>query len=167
MLTLIRVIIQADMDSPASVASAFEGAHTVFLVTNYWEFMDSEREYTQGRNVADAANACGVEHLIFSSLIHVREATAGRLENVPHFDGKALVERYIRELDIPSTFVMPGYFMSNLEGFIRKQDDGSYMLALPVSKRAMFPLFDEVNDTGEPSCSHKACTRGQTSRVEH
>lgn len=137
------------MDSPAAVSSAVEGAHTVFLVTNFWETLSMKTEYSQGRNVADACKNAHVSHLIFSSLIHVTEATSGALEHVPQFDGKAKIERYIRELNIPSTFVMPGYFMNNLEHRLKKGEDGIYRLSLPVTEVSSFPLFDVVADTGK------------------
>ncbi|EEP77940.1 conserved hypothetical protein [Uncinocarpus reesii 1704] len=138
----------ADMNSPASVGKAVTGAHTVFLVTNYWETMDPEKEYNQGKNVADAAKEAHVSHLIYSSLYHIMDASAGALLNVPHFDTKANTEVYIRELRIPATFVLPGYFMSNFLTSLNKGEDGTYTLMLPLTDKAQFPLFD-VSDTGK------------------
>ncbi|KAK9358132.1 hypothetical protein V1504DRAFT_442376 [Lipomyces starkeyi] len=142
-------MISADMSSIESVAPALKDAHTVFLVTNYWETMSRDIEYKQGKNVADAAKAAGVSHLIFSSLINVSEATNGALPNVPHFDGKAEIEKYIRASGVPATFVLPGYFMSNLISSLKEKEDGSYQMVLPISDAARFPLFDVVNDTGK------------------
>lgn len=136
------------MDSPASVGEALAGAHTVFLVTNYWEHLDPEREYQEGQNVADAAKEANVSHLIFSSLYHIMDASAGSLLNVPHFDTKANIETYIREKGIPATFVLPGYFMSNLLKELQMDEDGTYHLRLPITEKAAFPLFD-VADTGK------------------
>lgn len=131
-----------------SVARALKDTHTVFLVTNYWETVSRDIEFQQGKNVADAAKAAGISHLIFSSLINVTEASKGALPNVPHFDGKADIEKYIRTSGIPATFVMAGYFMSNLFSSLQKQEDGSYQMFLPISDAARFPLFDVVSDTG-------------------
>ncbi|WEW59213.1 hypothetical protein PRK78_004682 [Emydomyces testavorans] len=151
----------ADMDSPASVGDAVASAHTVFLVTNYWESADPEKEYNQGKNVADAAKEANVSHLIFSSLYHILDASAGALRHVPHFDSKANIELYIRELDIPATFVLPGYFMSNFLDTLRKGEDGTYTLMLPITNKAQFPLF-EVFDTGKPATETlNAVTQGK------
>ncbi|EAS30127.1 NmrA family transcriptional regulator [Coccidioides immitis RS] len=138
----------ANMDSPASVGDAVAGAHTVFLVTSYWESLDAETEYNQGKNVATAAKEANVSHLIFSSLYHIMDASAGALLHVPHFDTKANIEVYIRELQIPATFVLPGYFMSNFLSTLLKGEDGMYTLMLPITDKAQFPLFD-VADTGK------------------
>ncbi|KAK7700440.1 hypothetical protein SLS57_012081 [Botryosphaeria dothidea] len=144
-------MVTADMNDPASVLSAVTGSHTVFLVTNYWETGKPEVELAQGKNVANACKEAGVQHLIFSSLLHVTKETGGRLKNVPHFDGKADIEAYIKELGIPATFVLPGYFMSNYTamGMIRKGDDGVYTLAYPVGAEAKFPLADIGEDIGK------------------
>lgn len=132
-----------------SVTAALTGSHTVFLVTNYWETANAEIEYSQGKNVTDAAKKTGVSHLIFSSLHHVTEETKGRLSHVPHFDSKANIEKYIRASGINCTFFLPGYYMSNFNHTLRKAEDGSYQLFLPVDgKKAKFPLFDAAHDTG-------------------
>lgn len=73
----------------------------------------------------------------------------GRLKNVPHFDGKAEIEQYIRDSGVPSTFFLPGYFMSNLDQQVRPGEDGTLTWALPVSQEAKFPLIDIKEDTGK------------------
>lgn len=137
------------MSSLSSLAPALADAHTVFLVTNFWESAKPEVEYSQGKNVADAAKSAGVSHFIFSSLVNVTDVTQGRLPNLGHFDSKANVEKYVRSIGLPATFVLPGYFMSNFEKMLQKGEDGVFTLSLPVSENAQFPLFDAAGDTGE------------------
>ena len=138
------------MSSAEAAAPAVQGAHTVFLMTNFWETMSADTEIAQGKAVTDACKAAGVQHLIFSSLINTTEASKGRLPNIAHFDGKAKIEEYIRQSGIPSTFVLPGMFMDAYFQSIRKGEDGSYMLALPVDgDKAQLPIFDPASDTGE------------------
>lgn len=141
---------QADMSSADSVAPAVKGSDTVFLVTNFWESMSDKIEISQGKAVTDASKAAGVKHLIFSSLLNTTEASNGRLPNISHFVGKSKIEQYIRDSGVPGTFVLPGFFMSNLISQIQKQDDGSYTLAVPISpEKGQFPLFEPVADTGK------------------
>ncbi|KAL4821426.1 hypothetical protein BDW67DRAFT_150740 [Aspergillus spinulosporus] len=142
-------VVSADLNSQSSLKSALEGSHTVFLVTNYWEYGSGSTELSQGKNVTDVAKAVGVSHLIFSSLYNVTEATKGRLTHVPHFDSKAEVEKYIRQSGLNATFVLPGYFMSNYTQMLRKGDDGTYRLFYPVNgSKAKFPLLSAADDTG-------------------
>lgn len=118
-------------------------------MTNYWEKAGPGVEKAQGKAVADAAKEAGVEHIIFSSLLHVTKITGGRLSHVLHFDGKAEIERYIRSTGLAATFVLPGYYLSNYQQMLQESNDGSYSLAYPVSKEAKFPLFDTAADMGE------------------
>jgi uncharacterized protein YbjT (DUF2867 family) len=140
---------KADLDSKSSLTDVIRGAHTVFLVTNYWESAQYAVELQQGKNVVDVAKEEGVQHLIFSSLLSVTKTTNGRLAHVPHFDSKADVEEYIRQSGVPATFFLASYFMTNFQMSIQKGEDGSLTLALPVSKDAKFPLIDIAEDTGK------------------
>lgn len=140
---------QADLNHVDSVTAALAGSHTVFLVTNYWETTNGDIEYSQGKNVTDAAKKTGVSHILFSSLHHVTEETKGRLKNVPHFDSKAQIEKYIRASGIKCTFFLPGYYMSNFTRMLNKSENDTYQLFFPVDgKKAKFPLFDAAQDTG-------------------
>ena len=64
-------MVAADLNDPASVKKAVEGAAVVFAVTNFWEKMSYDNEVEQGKNIVNAAKAAGVERLIWSSLVNV------------------------------------------------------------------------------------------------
>lgn len=157
-------LVNADLSSRSSVDAALKDAHTVFLVTNFWETMSHETEIAQGKTVADAAKAAGVQHLIFSSLNNITETSKGKLTHVLHFDGKNDVEKYIRSSGVPATFVLPGYYMSNFLQFMPKGEDGVYTLALPIDgEKAQFPLLDTEADMGKfvkPALVHGAGLSG-------
>ncbi len=142
------------MNSKSSLAKALKGTHTVFLVTlpDFVNGPDAGTELENGKNVADAAKDAGVEHLVFSSLINVTEATNSRLSHMAHFDRKADIEQYIRSQGTPATFIRPGYYMTNFTNLqlLRKGDDGSYTLYGPSSPtKAKLPLFYAESDMGE------------------
>ncbi|KAJ6088374.1 hypothetical protein N7486_009635 [Penicillium sp. IBT 16267x] len=141
-------VVQGDMSSPEDMKRVVQGSDTVFLVTNFWEHQSAEPEIAQGKTVADACKAEGVKHLIFSSLIDVTKASNGRLVHVTHFDGKAEVERYIRQTSLPASFVMPGIFTTELLNLIHKQEDGSCILATPTTTQSPAPFIDIVADMG-------------------
>jgi len=144
-------MVSANMDDPKSVKAALKGAYAAYAVTNFWETMNEEVELAQGKNVADAAKENGVEHLVWSSLINVKELTKGVLSGVHHFDSKARVEAYIRSIDIPATFFMPGFYMSNLPGNMIRQDPTTkdYVFSLPIPADSPIPLLDTEDDTGK------------------
>lgn len=140
----------ADLNDAESVRKAIKGSYGVYAVTNYWEKMDAELEFQQGKNIADACKAEGVQHLVWSGLYNVKELSKGALPNVHHFDSKARVESYIREIGVPYTTLMPGFFMSNVTGsMLRKGEDGKYTLAMAMPDNAPVPLFATELDTGK------------------
>ena len=93
----------------------------------------------------------GVQHLIWSSLLNVNKLSNGKYPNVEHFDSKANVEQYIRDQNIPATFFLPGFYMSNIPGqMLRPSPPENYWtLAMPAPEDTPAPLFDVADDTGK------------------
>ena len=102
-------IVPGDMEDRAELEAAFKDAYGVFSVQNFWlPNVGFEGEIRQGKNVADAANAAGVQHLVFSSV-----GAAHRGMGQMHFESKWEIEQYIHTLDIPYTILRPAFFMDN------------------------------------------------------
>ncbi|PVH69716.1 putative NmrA-like family domain-containing protein 1 [Cadophora sp. DSE1049] len=142
--------VVADLNDAASLKKVVEGAYAVFAVTNYWEFQDAAIEIKQGTAIADAAKEAGVQHFIWSSLPHVTELSKGALPNVYHFDSKADVEKYIRSIDLPATFLLLGFYASNLDTqLFTKGQDGAYAIHMPFPGSALAPVIDTQEDTGK------------------
>ena len=121
-------VVYASMDEPNTLCSAVAGSHGVFIVTNFWEHKDKDREILQGKNVVDTCKEAGVTHVIFSGLEKVQKITG---KSCPHFDGKGEVEEYIQSLNVPHTIVRYPYYYENTFialGFLgfQKGDNGSY-----------------------------------------
>jgi hypothetical protein len=73
-----------------------------------------------------------------------------KLHNLHHFDSKAMIEEYIRSIGVPASFVMPGYFMSNIPGSIRPSEDGeSYNISWVFSPKTQIPMLDVPKDFGK------------------
>jgi len=90
-------IVPADLDRPETLKPAFDGAHAVFCVTNFWEHGSPERELAQAAAMANAVACAGTEHVIWSTLEDTRAwvpLTSDRMPTllgrykVPHFDAK-------------------------------------------------------------------------------
>ncbi|KAL1736280.1 hypothetical protein EV714DRAFT_242744 [Schizophyllum commune] len=143
-------VVAADMDDKESLRKAIKGAHGVFAVTNFWDSMSGDKEIAQGKNVADICKEENVQHLVWSSLLNVTKLTNGVLSEVHHFDSKAKVEDYIRELGIPATFFLPGFYMANIPGMsLRPSPEGKWTLGMPMPEDAPIPLFAAERDTGK------------------
>ena len=102
-------VVQGDMEDRSAMERALEGAYGVFSVQNYWE-TGYDGEVQQGKTVADAAKAAGVEHFVYSSV-----GSAHRQTGLSHFESKWEVENHVRELDLRYTILRPVFFMQNWE----------------------------------------------------
>jgi uncharacterized protein YbjT (DUF2867 family) len=102
-------LLPGDMENRTELEAAFQGAYGVFSVQNFWlPNVGFEGEIRQGKNVADAAKAAGVQHLVYSSV-----GAAQRGMGQKHFESKWIIEQYIQSLDLPYTIFRPAFFMGN------------------------------------------------------
>ena len=102
-------VVQGDMEDRSAMERALEGAYGVFSVQNYWE-TGYDGEVQQGKTVADAAKAAGVEHFVYSSV-----GSAHRQTGIPHFESKWEIEEHVRQIGLPYTIFRPTVFMQNWE----------------------------------------------------
>jgi uncharacterized protein YbjT (DUF2867 family) len=135
-------VVSANLDDVESLKRVFAGAHGVFAVTNFWEHFSAEKEKAQAKNIADAAKAAGVKHVIWSTLEDTRQfmsADDKRMPmlqekyRVPHFDAKAEANAYFS--GVPSTMLVTSFYWDNLFMFglaPKKGDDGQYAWAFPM-----------------------------------
>ena len=113
-------IIKADLNRPETLKPAFEGAHGVFLVTNFWK--GGTDEVDQATAAVRAAKDAGVKHFVWSTLPDV-EAISGGKFYVPHFTGKAKVDRIVKEAGFANhTFVIAPFYYQNLIGVLLRKN---------------------------------------------
>jgi uncharacterized protein YbjT (DUF2867 family) len=137
-------VVAADLDDPASVQKAFEGAYAAFCVTFFWAHLSPEKEIAQARTMADAARDCGVRHVIWSTLEDTRRwvplsdnrmpTLMGRFK-VPHFDAKGEADRLFIDRGVPTTFLLTSFYWENLIAFgmgPRKARDGTPEITFPM-----------------------------------
>src|SRR6266487_5057182 len=102
-------LVAGDMEDRAQLDAAFKDTYGVFSVQNFWlPNVGFDGEIKQGKNVADAAKAAGVQHLVYSSV-----GSAHRGMGQKHFESKWIIEQYIQSLNIPYTILRPVLFMDN------------------------------------------------------
>jgi len=135
-------VVQGDLDNVESLKKAFAGAHGVYGVTNFWEHFSGEKEIAQAKNIAEAAKAAGVKHVIWSTLEDTRKLMSpddkrmpmlqGKYR-VPHFDAKA--EANAAFSGLPTTFLVTSFYWDNLYLFglaPKKGEDGTYSWTFPM-----------------------------------
>jgi uncharacterized protein YbjT (DUF2867 family) len=93
-------VVAADLDDVASLTRAFAGCYGAFCLTNFWEHFSPEKELAQAHNMAQAAKAAGVQHVVWSTLEDTRRwvplsdprmPTLMGKYKVPHFDAKGFI----------------------------------------------------------------------------
>src|SRR3954463_9232979 len=146
---LAEEVVEADLDKPETLKAAFEGAHGVFLVTNFWAHGGAD-ELTQATAAIRAAKDAGVKHFVWSTLPDVEAISGGKFD-VPHFTGKARIDRIVKEASFPHhTFVIaPGYYQ-NFVGALapHKQADGSVGWALPLDPDVRCLHLGDIRELG-------------------
>jgi uncharacterized protein YbjT (DUF2867 family) len=137
-------VVSADLDNVESLTKAFAGAHGVYAVTNFWEHFSGEKEIQQANNIAKAAKAAGVKHVIWSTLEDTRKLMSAddtRMPmlqgkyRVPHFDAKA--EANAAFAGLPVTYLVTSFYWDNLYMFglaPKKDDKGVYSWTFPMGE---------------------------------
>lgn len=100
-------LVVADFDDPASLAAALRGAGSAYLVTP-----SSERAEEQQCRFADLAAEAGLGRLVVLSQLAAAEDSPVRFLRY-----HAAVERHVRDLGIPYTFLRPNLFFQGLLAF--------------------------------------------------
>jgi uncharacterized protein YbjT (DUF2867 family) len=135
-------VVNANLDDVESLKKAFAGVYGVYAVTNFWEHFSGEKEKAQAKNIAEAAKAAGVKHVIWSTLEDTRklmEPDDKRMPflqekyRVPHFDAKAEADDYFSGL--PVTYLVTSFYWDNLYLFDlapKKGADGVHSWTFPM-----------------------------------
>ena len=142
-------VIATDIDDPASVARAYEGAYGAFCVTFFWAHFSPEKEMAQATTMAQAARDAGLRHVIWSTLENTRKfmslddprmPTLMGKYKVPHFDVKGEADDVFRALGVPTTFLLTSFYWDNFIHFgmgPQPGADGTLAITLPMGDRKL------------------------------
>jgi uncharacterized protein YbjT (DUF2867 family) len=119
-------MVRGDAGDPSSLQAAFTGVAGAFVMTTPFGPGGTERETEDGNALADAVQAAGVPHLVFSSV-----GGAERDSGVPHFESKRRVEEHVADLGLNATILRPAFFMDNLTS-MPGVEDGTLVLRMPL-----------------------------------
>jgi uncharacterized protein YbjT (DUF2867 family) len=137
-------VVRADLTDEDSLRAAFAGAYGAFLVTPYWEHRSPARELAEVKNLIAAAQAAGLQHVLWSTLEDTREAITtgdhrmpviGDGYRVPHFDVKGgEADALFAKAGLPTTYLLMSFYWDNLLGLAKPQrdPDGTLAVHLPL-----------------------------------
>ena len=146
---LAEEVVEADLDRPETLKAAFEGAHGVFLVTNWFQEAGTG-ELKQAAAAVRAAKDAGVKHLIWSTLPNVDAIGSGKF-NVPHFTDKAKIDPVVKDSGFENyTFVIAPFYYQNLARAVAPQKgaDGLMGWALPLNPALRVIHMGDINELG-------------------
>ncbi len=123
--------VTANFDDYSSLEAAARGIDAVFAMGTPFE-AGTETERRQGKTLADAAQAAGVQHFVYTSV-----ASADRNTGIPHFDSKLEIEKHVQAIGVPYTIIGPVFFMENLLSpwWLPGLKAGKLAMALPASRK--------------------------------
>ena len=139
-------VVAADVDDVSSLERAFDGAYGAYCVTFFWEHFSPEKEGEHAKNLATAAKAAGVQHVIWSTLEDTRRwvpldddrmPTLMGSYKVPHFDAKGEADHVFTDLGLPTTHLLTSFYWDNLIHFgmgPKEDPDGTLAFTLPMGE---------------------------------
>lgn len=130
------------------ISNLFRGAQLAFINTTFYG-----DELSIGKALADAAKKANIQHFIYSSMAD-HAAYNKDWPSLPLWAVKHKVETYIRQLNLPATFVYTGIYNNNFTSLsyplfcMELQDDGSFVWQAPFHEHAKLPWLDAEHDVG-------------------
>lgn len=135
-------MVTASLDDTASLDTAFDGAHAIFLVSDFWglyfdpsnagkaapgESLNVWAGNEETKQLITALNAASrvstLQRLVISSLPHCTKWSGGKYTHVYHFDSKAKAVEYVAsslpELWAKTSVFLAGLFLLNYTGVTR------------------------------------------------
>jgi NmrA-like family protein len=142
-------VIVGSLADPKVINELFSvPAELAFINTTHWD-----DEIAIGKQLANAAQRTGVQHLIYSSMPD--HSSFGRgWQALPLWSNKSHVENYIKSLSIPSTFIYCGIYHNNFTSLpyplfrMELQEDGSFHWQAPFHPQKPLPWIDAEHDVG-------------------
>lgn len=128
-------VVSGDMRVAADLARAMQGVNAVYHICPNVH----PDEVSIGRAAIAAAQAAGVRHFVFHSVLHPQT------EAMPHHWNKLRVEEMVFAAGLPFTILQPAPYMQNvLAGWAAITERGVYSVPYPVTSRLSLVDLDDV-----------------------
>jgi uncharacterized protein YbjT (DUF2867 family) len=162
-------VVAGNVDDVESLKKAFRGAYGAFCVTFFWDHFSPEKEVAEATNMAKAAKAEGLQHVIWSTLEDTRKwvplgdnrmPTLHGHYKVPHYDGKGEGDKAFTDAGVPTTFLLTSFYWDNFIHFgmgPKKGADGKLHIAFPMEDKKLPGMASE--DIGK--CAYGIFKRGK------
>lgn len=129
-------VVPADNENIASLETAMRGVYGVFSVQP--AVFGYETEVRQGKNIADAAKAVGIQHFIYTSVGGAEGQS--RVRKL----GKWEIEQYIQAIGLPTTILRPANYMEDIIGSRFGASGGTFSIALKPDVPLRLIAVDDI-----------------------
>jgi len=148
-------VVGANIDDKQSIKQALEGAYGAFFITFFWDHFSPEKEYSQAKDMAEAAKEAGLKHAIWSTLEDTRNwvpldddrmPTLQGKYKVPHFDAKGEANQLFIDSGVPTTFLIASFYWENFIYFgsgPQKGPDGKLGITFPLGDKKLAGIAAE------------------------
>lgn len=158
-------VVEADINNPESLQTAFAGSYAIFAVTNFFETFQSdtieksmEVETKLGISLAKAAaDTESLQHYVWSSLPNSKKVAGGKTF-VPYYESKNEIDRYIQSIPhlwAKATIVWFGWYGTNIAYPFYQPNrihslDGAkrYVQFTGTDPSGLLPMLGDVKNTG-------------------
>ncbi|CAH0048105.1 unnamed protein product [Clonostachys solani] len=159
-------VVEADINKPDTLVSAFAGSYAIFAVTDFFEplvtagiYKSMDLESEKGINLANAAAATdSLQHYVWSSLPNSHQVSGGKIV-VPYYESKNRVDRHIKSIPhllSKTTFAWFSWYAGNMNYPLYQPSpinsmDGEklYVQLVGASPSTLLPLMgDERTNVG-------------------
>lgn len=108
-------VIKFDLNDPTTYKAALKDVYGLYVVTNWFEHMDTALEIQQAKSIAEyAASVSSIEHIIWST---THEDTRVFYEGLKEKNQQQQKEEYSEEYYIPPVVdTENGYYIANIDG---------------------------------------------------
>jgi uncharacterized protein YbjT (DUF2867 family) len=142
-------IIEGSLSQQSVIDRLFaEPVDVAFINTTHWG-----DEVAIGKALVEGAKRAGVQHLIYSSMPD-HSIFGEEWQALPLWSSKHVVENYIRQCPIPSTFIYCGIYHNNFTSLpyplfrMELQEDESFEWQAPFNPAKPLPWLDAEHDVG-------------------
>jgi uncharacterized protein YbjT (DUF2867 family) len=137
-------VVEADVADVESLKTVFDGAYGAYCVTFFWAHFSPEKEKANAANMAQAAAAAGLQHVIWSTLEDTRKwvpldddrmPTLMGKYKVPHFDAKGEANQAFADAGVPTTYLLTSFYWDNFIYFgsgPQRGPDGKLAITMPM-----------------------------------
>ncbi|KAF1986490.1 NmrA-domain-containing protein [Aulographum hederae CBS 113979] len=139
-------ILNGSLEDPDLVDELFQGADLAFINTTHWG-----DEVAIGCRLADAAKKACVKHYIYSSM---PDHSAWGYEPLPLWASKAAIEKHIRAIQLPATYLYTGIYHNNFTSLpypvfrMVLHEDDTWSWTAPFDPEVPLPWLDAEHDVG-------------------